>query len=67
MTTDAPELPPPQSPATRRWRVELADKTTRTVEARGFLPEHYEGLECSISTPRTHPLTDPFIDPGGSL
>ena len=32
----------PQStaPVTRRWRVEMSDKTTRTVEARGFRVEH---------------------------
>jgi hypothetical protein len=24
----------------RRWRVELADKTARTIEARGFRAEH---------------------------
>ena len=24
----------------KRWRVELADKTTRTIEARGFRVEH---------------------------
>jgi hypothetical protein len=24
----------------KRWRVEMADKTTRTVEARGFRVEH---------------------------
>jgi hypothetical protein len=40
MTADAPELLPAQSPVTRRWRLEMADKTTRTVEARGFRIEH---------------------------
>jgi hypothetical protein len=38
---DATELPLPSSaPVTRRWRVTMADKTTRTVEARGFRVEH---------------------------
>jgi hypothetical protein len=37
---DATELPAPtQSPVTRRWRVELADKTTRTITAHGFRVE----------------------------
>ena len=27
-------------PVIKRWRVELADKTTRTIEARGFRVEH---------------------------
>jgi hypothetical protein len=41
VTADAPELQAPtQSPVIRRWRVELADKTARTVEARGFRVEH---------------------------
>jgi hypothetical protein len=41
MTADAPELPPAQSaPVIKRWRVEMADKTTRVVEARGFRVEH---------------------------
>jgi hypothetical protein len=40
VTAEASELPPSQSPMTRRWRVELADKTARTIEARGFRVEH---------------------------
>jgi hypothetical protein len=36
MTTTA-ELPEATLP--KRWRVELADKTTRTIEARGFRVE----------------------------
>jgi hypothetical protein len=40
VTADAPELPPTQSPVIERWRVEMADKTTRTIEARGFRVEH---------------------------
>jgi hypothetical protein len=27
-------------PVTGRWRVEMADKTARTIEARGFRVEH---------------------------
>jgi hypothetical protein len=35
------ELPQPSTaPTIRQWRVELADKTTRTIEARGFRVEH---------------------------
>jgi hypothetical protein len=37
-TTEQPQQSQP--PVTRRWRVELADKTTRTIEARGFRVEH---------------------------
>ena len=40
MTAEAPELLPAQSPVTKRWRVEMADKTVRTVAARGFRIEH---------------------------
>jgi hypothetical protein len=32
--TDAPELPDITAP--KRWRVEMADKTTRVIEAWGF-------------------------------
>jgi hypothetical protein len=38
MTADVLELSAPVT-APKRWRVEMADKTTRTVEARGFRVE----------------------------
>jgi hypothetical protein len=34
VTTEQPQ--PSPAPVTRRWRVEMADKTSRVVEARGF-------------------------------
>jgi hypothetical protein len=38
---DAAELPQPSTaPVIKRWRVTMADKTTRTIEARGFRVEH---------------------------
>jgi hypothetical protein len=38
---DAAELPQPSTaPVTRQWRITMADKTTRTIEARGFRVEH---------------------------
>jgi hypothetical protein len=40
MTIAATESPPTQSPVIKRWRVTMADKTTRTIEARGFRVEH---------------------------
>jgi hypothetical protein len=40
-TSVVPKHPQPSTaPATKHWRVEMADKTTRTVEARGFRVEH---------------------------
>jgi hypothetical protein len=41
MTADLAELPQPSpAPVIKRWRVTMSDKTTRTVEARGFRVEH---------------------------
>jgi hypothetical protein len=41
MTDDAtdPQQPAPTQPTQRQWRVTLADKTARTIEARGFRVE----------------------------
>jgi hypothetical protein len=38
MTADATDLPS-TAPVTKRWRVTMADKTARTIEARGFRVE----------------------------
>ena len=38
--TDAPDLPSNTTP--KRWRVTMADKTARVIEARGFRVEHGE-------------------------
>jgi hypothetical protein len=38
VTTERPQQSQPL--VIKRWRVALADKTTRTVEARGFRVEH---------------------------
>jgi hypothetical protein len=41
MTADVAEQPQPSTaPVTRRWRVTMADNTTRVIEARGFRVEH---------------------------
>jgi hypothetical protein len=41
MTADVAELPRPSAaPVIKRWRVTMADATTRIVEARGFRVEH---------------------------
>jgi hypothetical protein len=38
---DAAELPQPSTaPVIKRWRVTMADKTARVIEARGFRVEH---------------------------
>jgi hypothetical protein len=38
--TDATDLPQSSTaPAIKRWRVEMADKTARVIEARGFRVE----------------------------
>jgi hypothetical protein len=39
MTADATDLPS-TAPVIKRWRVTMADKTARTIEARGFRVEH---------------------------
>jgi hypothetical protein len=41
MAADVAELPQPSTaPVIKRWRVTMADKTARTIEARGFRVEH---------------------------
>jgi hypothetical protein len=41
MTADAAELPRPSTaPVIKRWRVTMAHKMERTIEARGFRVEH---------------------------
>jgi hypothetical protein len=37
--TDTAELPS-TAPVIKRWRITMADKTERTIEARGFRVEH---------------------------
>jgi hypothetical protein len=37
--TDTAELPS-TAPVVKRWRITMADKTERTIEARGFRVEH---------------------------
>lgn len=39
MTDQAPELPLPVAPP-KRWRVVLADRSTRSIEAPAFRVEH---------------------------
>ena len=68
MTADV-LVPGPTVTAPKRWRVELADKTTRTIEARGFRVEHgalvlVQPLECGslggsmLQMPGTNALAD---------